>query len=524
MSIKKINPGKPVSTAVGFRPVIASGGVESIITVNSVQYRVHLFTTVGSSSLTIYDAGSDGYVEHLVVAGGGGGGMDMGGGGGGGGVLAGIYRVKTSEVISLSVGNGGFGGPPGGGGYLTDGTVGPQPNDHQFTVSATSGKNSTFGTLTAIGGGYGGSSYYGYTPNNGNAVTGGSGGGHSGYSDTNVRAPVVGTSGQGSRGGQGGGQYYSGGGGGAGGPGADSTNQAHGGPGKFSAILGVDYYWGGGGGGAAYSLANGGNGGVGGAGGGAVGTTSGGAGYNAGYGGYGGSPSAQTNTRGGDAGSNTGGGGGGGSHYNATNKGGEGGSGIVIIRYPLQKPPAYGTQTNPAQSPAFLQDLGYPAGDYWFRSGGMTSAVQLYYSPNYIESKPWVKVFSSPYGGAATLNKLNVDIPYQGLLVQRSTLDIQHTGYFAGYERYNTTNFTNIYTTSGTRTGYRIFLGYAGGHGFYNNIQQVCNWGDSTGAVGAGFNGASCGSFPDGLLWGTGQSISTYANLSGTWEHWVYWS
>ena len=524
MDIRKVKPNQSVFNLSGFRPVIASGGVESTITVNGIQYRVHAFTTVGSSSIIIHDPGSDGYVEYLVVAGGGGGGMDMGGGGGGGGVLTGIYPVRTSEVISLSVGNGGFGGPQGGGGYRTDGT-GPQPNDHGFSVSATNGGNSTLGVLTAVGGGYGGSSYYAYGPNLGNANSGGSGGGHSGYSDGNVKAPVAGTAGQGSRGGQGGGQYYSGGGGGAGGPGADSTNQPNGGPGKFSSILGVDLYWGGGGGGAAYSAGNGGNGGIGGGGGGAVGSNSGGAGYNNGYSGYGGGNNAQTNTRGGDAGSNTGGGGGGGSHYNRTNKGGDGGSGIVVVRYPLQKPLPYGTQNNPARSPMFLQNLGYPAGNYWFRDGAMTSAVELFYSPNYIESRPWVRVFSSPYNGTATVNRLNLDIPYQGLLVQRDTLDIRHTGYFVGYERYNTTNFTNVLTTSGTRTGNRIFLGFAGGHGIYSATQQSCNWGDSSGGVGAGWNGATCGSFPNGLIWGTGQSgTATYANLSGTWEHWIYWA
>lgn len=525
MDIRKVKPNQSVSNLYNFRPVVASGGVESTITVGSVQYRVHAFTTVGSSSITIHDAGSDGDIEYLIVAGGGGGGMDMGGGGGGGGVLTGVHKVVGPQIISLSVGKGGFGGPAGNGGYRTDGTAGPQPGAHQFTISATSGSNSTFGPLTAIGGGYGGSSYYGYLPNYGSGATGGSGGGHSGYSDTNVRAPVAGTAGQGSRGGQGGGQYYSGGGGGAGGPGADSTNQPNGGAGKFSAILGIDLYWGGGGGGAAYSAGSGGNGGIGGGGGGAVGSNSGGAGYNNGYSGYGGGNNSQTNTRGGDAGSNTGGGGGGGSHYNNTNKGGEGGSGIVVVRYPLQKPPAYGTQSNPATSPMFLQNLGYPEGTYWFRDGSMTSAIELFYSPNYIESKPWVRVFSSPYNSAATLNRINLNIPFQGLLVQRTALDIRHTGYFPSHQIYNTTNFTNVLTTSGTRSGYRVFLGFAGGHGFFNTSQQSCNWGNSDGAVGAGWNGATCGSFPDALIWGTGQAgTATYTNLSGTWEHWVYWS
>ena len=258
------------------------------------------------------------YVEVLVVAGGGGGGMDMGGGGGGGGVIYNsAYQITSATPITVTVGNGGVGAPAGG----TNG----QPSSHQFTISATNGSNSVFGSLTAVGGGYGASSYYGYTPNYGYPGNGGSGGGPSGYSDGGYRSGGTGTAGQGFDGGQGGPQYYSGGGGGAGGKGVD---------GILYNILGTGYYWGGGGGGASYSTTPGGNGGIGGGGGGAVGTTTGGAGYNNGQAGGGGAPNSQANTPGGDAGANTGGGGGGGSHYNLTNKGGNGGSGIVIVRYP----------------------------------------------------------------------------------------------------------------------------------------------------------------------------------------------
>ena len=286
----------------------------------SGDYIVHTFTGDGTFTANIGTAS----IEYLIVAGGGGGGMDMGGGGGAGGVIIGS-TIISKGTYTITVGAAGVGAPAAG----TNG----QPGSHQYTISATKGINSTFNNLTAIGGGFGASSYYGYLPNYGTGGTGGSGGGNSGYSDGNIRAPVAGTSGQGNNGGQGGGQYYSGGGGGAGSQGADSTNQPNGGNGIVSAILGTSYFWGGGGGGASYSLGTGGNGGNGGGGGGAVGTTTGGAGLNNGSPGGGGSPNSQTNTPGGNAGSNTGGGGGGGSHYNANNKGGNGGSGIVIIRY-----------------------------------------------------------------------------------------------------------------------------------------------------------------------------------------------
>lgn len=266
----------------------------------------------------------NGTVEVLVVAGGGGGGMDMGGGGGGGAVVYNnSYSVSAGTPINVTVGAGGAGAP-------AAGTLG-QPGSHYFTISATNGGNSVFGSITANGGGYGASSYHGYTPNYGYGGTGGNGGGASGYSGGNS-GDRAGTGNQGYNGGATGGQYYSGGGGGAGGSGQSGGN-GNGGPGVLNTILDVDFYWGGGGGGSAYSLDTGGQGGIGGGGGGAVGYTTGGKGYNSGQPGGGGAPASMTNMPGGHGGKNTGGGGGGGSHYNGNNAGGNGGSGIVIVRW-----------------------------------------------------------------------------------------------------------------------------------------------------------------------------------------------
>ena len=277
-------------------------------------------------------------IQVLVVAGGGGGGMDMGGGGGGGGVIYNsAYTATSGSIINVTVGNSGSGAP-------AAGTSG-QPGGHQYTISATQGGNSVFGSITAIGGGYGGSSYFGYTPNNGYGGSGGSGGGASGYSDGNTGRNGTGSVGQGFNGGGSSGQYYSGGGGGAGGVGVSGPNIPNGGPGLLFSSM-SPYYFGGGGGGSAYSVSPGGNGGIGGGGGGAVGTTTGGAGLNNGSPGGGGSPNTTTNTPGGNAGANTGGGGGGGSHYNANNKGGDGGSGIVIVRYYGSQKATGGTVTS----------------------------------------------------------------------------------------------------------------------------------------------------------------------------------
>lgn len=304
--------------------VVASGGVITQVG----EYRIHRFNSSGTFTLSSLN-GTSLPVEYLIVAGGGGGGMDMGGGGGGGGVLNG-KSILTPGSYTITVGAGGTGAPAAG----TNG----QPGGHQYTIPATSGGNSSFNSLTAIGGGFGGSSYRGYTPGiaGGN---GGSGGGSSGYNDNaGTFYGGSGTSGQGFRGGNSTAAYYSGGGGGAGGAGTDSTSIANGGPGRLVTILGRPFYWGGGGGGAGYSTF----GGAGGRGGGGAGAPNSYA-NNYAYGGrdgiewgrdtLNGCTGCWTNLPGGDGGTNTGGGGGGGAHYNSNNKGGNGGSGIVIIRY-----------------------------------------------------------------------------------------------------------------------------------------------------------------------------------------------
>lgn len=352
-------------------------------------------------------------VDVLLVAGGGGGGMDMGGGGGAGGVLYTTSSVAHGSTYAVVVGAGGYGAPAGSGGYRTDG-VGPQPSSHQYTVSATNGGNSTFNGLTAIGGGYGGSSYFGYTPNNGYGALGGSGGGASGYSDGSTGRNGAGTSGQGNAGGAGGGQYYSGGGGGAGAVGTSGTAQANGGAGILYATM-SPYYFGGGGGGAAYSLSTGGNGGIGGGGGGAIGQNGvvggiggqgGSGGLNAGVNGTQGPNGAWGNVPGGNGGINTGGGGGGGSHYNATNKGGEGGSGIVIIRY-LGRQRATGgivSSLNGYTIHTFLTN-GTFSTVAWLDTSGTTSAATLVNGPTY----------SSANGGSIVFDGTNDYASISGL-------------------------------------------------------------------------------------------------------------
>jgi len=262
----------------------------------------------------------------LIVGGGGGGGMDMGGGGGAGGYIEdNNLSLKKDNKLTIRVGKGGNGAPEGG-------TL-QQGNGHQFKIKAINGENTIVKhdnqeKYKALGGGYGGSSYYHYTPGI-HGGDGSSGGGSSGYySSANYgkQGKTIDSS-QGNNGKNQYNVYTSGGGGGAGKP----SYNSNGGKGKSSNITGKYIYYAGGGGGGGYRY-NGGNGGDGGGGGGACGQTKGGIGYNSGENGGGGYTNRWTQKPGGRGGDNTGGGGGGGSHYNRYNRGGRGGSGIVILR------------------------------------------------------------------------------------------------------------------------------------------------------------------------------------------------
>lgn len=230
-------------------------------------------------------------VEYLVVAGGGGGGSgntgNGGGGGGAGGLLAGIDPVPNGQTLLVTVGAAGSGTTAGG-------------------TGTTNGGNSVFGSIVAIGGGYGANGYSGNTT----PASGGSGGG-AGASTTYPLFGGDGRAGQGNRGGAGSNTsgYNAGGGGGAGTIGLDfrGGKAGNGGAGAASAISGTVTAYAGGGGGGAYNTAVGGTGGSGG-------------------GGTGGN-----NTTGTAGTANTGGGGGG---AGGTASSSNGGSGIVIVSYP----------------------------------------------------------------------------------------------------------------------------------------------------------------------------------------------
>jgi hypothetical protein len=272
-------------------PVSATGGTISDVRINGIMYRVHTFTSGANFVVT-----RGGSVEYLIAAGGGGGGggatngNDGGGGGGAGGLLAGSLTASAG-TYSIVIGGGGAGGG----------------ND----TNGSTGSNTTALGFTANGGGYGG----GPNTTGGNGGCGGGSGGGG--------AASVSLGGTGSQGRNGGSRlnasafpYNGGGGGGIFANGLDGVtlSNANGGSGFPSQISGSQtFYCGGGGGGAG------------------INTTGS---YGQGYGGLGGGGNGGQATLGNAAAgtANTGGGGGGGNHV-STRTGGNGGSGVVIIRY-----------------------------------------------------------------------------------------------------------------------------------------------------------------------------------------------
>ena len=237
-------------------------------------------------------------VQALIVGGGGGGGSTsnnyVGGSGGGGVVYSSSVAVTPGTTYSVVVGQGGF-------------AVGSVNLPWSSTTPGGQGQNSSFAGIVAFGGGgAGASSSTANTASNGQP--GGSGGGGTGLAGGSGGA---GTYGQGNAGGaSGGGSGTGGAGGGGGGAGqagaaGSGTTGGGGGNGLAYSISGTATYYGGGGGGS-----GGGGLGVGGLGGGATANITNG----------GPAPNGTPNT----------GGGAGGKNYDPS---GQGGSGIVILRW-----------------------------------------------------------------------------------------------------------------------------------------------------------------------------------------------
>lgn len=284
-------------SATNYFSYLQSNGFTTFL-YSGIYYALRTFIGSTTFSNTIF---SNATADVLVIAGGGG---AASGGGGAGEMYEGSMVIPSS--ISITIGAGGTG------------AVGTSD------ANGSTGSATVLGSLSCNGGGGGGR----YTGGGFSGTGGGSGGGSSiNYGPNTVAASVKTAGGFGNPGGNtaGTGSNSAAGGGGAGGAGANgvlSGDGANGGAARASLITGVSTLYAGGGGGGTNPTPNGGSGGGGGA-------------------GNGGSGNSATGNAGGSAIANTGSGGGG-TWYDCNNAGGNGGSGIVIIRFPLTVPAVFG--------------------------------------------------------------------------------------------------------------------------------------------------------------------------------------
>ena len=288
-------------------PLTCTGG-DNTDTSSISGYTMHIFTTAGSIVNPTLDcsSGGAGTAEILIVAGGGGGGGIIGGGGGAGGLIYTSSYSLGSKNYEIIVGKGGSGGN----GYNHGSQQGKKGQNSVFDNAGESL------TLTAIGGGGGGL----YNVNSEDYTGDGGSGGGSGRNSSHAPAGTA-TINQGHNGGTpGSGGERTGGGGGAGGEGDSGSAERSGDGGvgedystEFSSNYGDSgWFASGGGGGIRLGSAD-------------PGTASAGGGGNG----------VGESIKAGDGLVNTGGGGGG-SGFDGVNTditGGNGGDGIVIIKY-----------------------------------------------------------------------------------------------------------------------------------------------------------------------------------------------
>ncbi len=291
-----------LGSGAGEEPFNLINGGNSTTTFGS--YTIQAYTSVGNATFAFDGAARE--FQILMVGGGGGGGFQVGGGGGAGGVLFGTKTLSPGSY-ALTIGGGG------GGAHHTD-------------HGATNGQHTTGFSCTARGGGRGGNHNGGYRPDQGGS--GGGGGCHGGWQgQDSTGAPGNQPDENGllgyAYGGGNGRQGWSGGGGGGGGSAGGSSNNngvgGYNGNGRdYNAYFGNTYGEGG-------VFASGGWGCL---------NQSSDLSNNpaAGGGGYGSGDSGGQNREAYKNGQANTGGGGGGTRDNSGH-GGDGGSGIILVRY-----------------------------------------------------------------------------------------------------------------------------------------------------------------------------------------------
>ena len=172
-------------------------------------------------------------------------------------------------------------------------------------------------------------------------------------------------------------------------------------------------------------------------------------------------------------------------------------------------------------------------GFYWVQFSGMSDARQVLISPAISGDgdKNVMLVFQSNYASIATVNTWgHLPITFRRMIV-RNVYGSGVSGWAVASSDITwgtpTVNYGVNVSSSYHAGAYKIISRPAGGGlGIYTSSQAECNWGATNeGAIGAGFDGTSCGSFPNNVLWGTGDlnaaNTPTYSNRGGEWQIWI---
>ena len=194
-----------------------------------------------------------------------------------------------------------------------------------------------------------------------------------------------------------------------------------------------------------------------------------------------------------------------------------------------------GSSSTRGTTPDFLRNTLSTTTDgyYWIKTTGMSSAVECYINFGMLDSKDWVLMaqWNSVSGSSTTPANINnqsekdhkdKDIPWKGFSLDNNGSNTY--SYFSSYSSYNERVGGQGTASGGNKGGYQVFIGKPGGMGFYNTGQNPCNWGSSSGMVGAGYHtSGGCGSYPTSLKFGTGRGDPYMGSLfSGTVKIWIW--
>ena len=176
-----------------------------------------------------------------------------------------------------------------------------------------------------------------------------------------------------------------------------------------------------------------------------------------------------------------------------------------------------GTLNNPVTSSNLSTFAGNAGDSYYVTSGSFTDTVE-YSGANFKgQGRAYWLAWHGGYNTTQVSSILGQNFSFSHILIEG--YGGYHTMTFSSARTFNATSSTTT-ASSGSRSGYRLFLGYAGGHGIYNTSQSICSWGNSSGAFGSQYDG-SCGSYPNSLRMGTGSAGAYPTNVGGTWKFWI---